>query len=559
MAKTVEERRQYAEYLINTLHGKRVIQQKDDDQYYWDTFQVPDIPKPFQVYYSGRGSRMVDRPLEHLISPKPQVFRKERNKGDIESNARVTAELNRWIMAWRRSIYDAAKKCMLRGECWGHLVLNTVKDPKTGNDMSVPEDEVSILLQTPDPIMVFADYSTEINGVPKEVVISCERSATVIESLFPNWGNPDKKKTVKWFEHWTAKDRYFEADGRPVLNPEIQPNLLGFVPFVHCISGFGFDAFDSAPEHIIVGRLTHSRGPILENVTVRSLIASAINQATFPYINLFIPAGTTYNPNIRDQIMSGPRRINIIDLPAGVTSDFMKRGESLAPEPQVFQHYYNTEKTLSEDDPLILAGGAVGYTGRQSDIIGGFALGRYNEFMDNLTIMMSTVMGQALRMIDNDKLKKYRPSSIKEGDIKGNYDCTVKLKAEDPLARQRLTQEGERLYTEGIIDLRTLHTEHYGKTQNESEDIIDQMAIDKATIHNPYFIEAMAQKVAEHWGMKEELAAAQSQGSEMMKRVGGAGSQGGEPRVGNIKTPLGAEQIDMSLEPKGLRNRPMPQ
>lgn len=552
--KTIEERREYAKYLETELHGRRVTQQKEDDTYYWDTFEVKDIPKPFQVYYSGRGSRMVDRPLEHLISPKPQVFRKERNKGDTESNARVTAELNRWIMAWRRAIYDAGKKCMLRGECWGHLVLNTRKDPKTGKDIPVTDEEVSVLLQTPDPITVFADYSTEINGVPSEVVISCERSAKVIESLFPNWKNESNKKIVKWFEHWTKEDRYFEAEGEAVLTPEIQPNILGFVPYVHCVSGFGFDAYDSAPEHIVVGRLTHSRGPLLENVTVRSLIASAINQVTFPYINIFIPVGSEVNPSIREQFLIGPKRINLI---SGLTPDQVKRGESLAPEPQVFQHFYNSEKTLSDDDPAILAGGQSGYTGRQEDILGGFALGRYNEFMDNLQIMMSTVMGQALKMIDNDKLKEYRPPSLKEDDIKGYYECTVKLKAEDPLARQRLTAEGERLYTEGVIDLRTLHTEHYGKTQNESEDIIDQIAIDKATIHNPYFIEAMSQGVAEDWGMKEQYEAAKAQGSEMMKRVGGVGSQGGEPRVGNVQTPLGAEQIDMSLEPRGQRNRPV--
>ena len=84
--------------------------------------------------------------------------------------------------------------------------------------------------------------------------------------------------------------------------------------------------------------------------------------------------------------------------------------------------------------------------------------------------------------------------------------------------------------------------------------------VDKATIQSPVIGQLLGQMYVKEQGTEEEILALSMQqqtgGGIPLEEKGGIESQGGQPRVGNIKTPKGREEADLSLSESGSRRSP---
>ncbi len=88
---------------------------------------------------------------------------------------------------------------------------------------------------------------------------------------------------------------------------------------------------------------------------------------------------------------------------------------------------------------------------------------------------------------------------------------------------------------------------------------MDKILVDQAIRNNPIVAQIIGQQVAREMGMEEEYRALE-EAQKMMEGTNpevNYGSQGGEPRSGNIKTDLGREQADMSVAQRGARRSPL--
>lgn len=549
--RTVQEIRDLKAYLVDDLHGGRVSQQQTDQSFYEDSFTVPDVPHPFQIYRSGKAARMVDRAVEQIITSNPQVFRIVKKESEYEANQRVMALLNKWIKLCVFAIDECAKKSMVRGEAWLHPVLSGEWDKEEGRGMPVK-------FEVPDPLIVFADYTEEEYGIPSEVIIFCEKHIDPIQEIFPNWKPKDSRsKKVKWLEWWSKEARYFEADGIPVLPDEIQKNILKFVPFGHCYAGFGMSSPDGKPESLVISRLTRVRDRLLQQCTVDSDITSSIHQLTFPYLNLILPENTKAAGDIKEKYKMGPRAFNILYLPDGAK---LQKGEILPPSAEVFQHSERIERYLTEDDPLVLGGVRTGESsGRQTDILGSWASKRYDKFVANIQGLFAIGLGMALRMVDTIP-RTYPKDDLHKNDINGNYTCEVLLKSDNPLDRERLIAQGSRLFANKQISHKRFLIDHYGMTDEQADEEITDILIDQATIYNPMFSEMIGLEFAQERGLESRYDSIKKRRQQLEARLAGLGQTPTTPPAGGrspeVETPTGQEAYDMALAQRGQRMPP---
>lgn len=563
---TVSEIKELQKYLIGTQHANRIQQQEEDDSFYKDTFKVPWIQDLTYIVRTGKAARMIDTPAEHIITSNPQVFREPVGKG-IQQNERVSAELNRWATLLLRQqpqpYKEFVKNLLLRGEAWIYTLHNENFNPDD------PQD-IPIRVILPDPLIVFMDSTQgEKYGRPQRVIISFDRVAWDVKQNYPEWawdqkGNKQWSETVPFLMYWDNDVRYFEADKEALFRDAngdlsngdgIQENIYGFVPFVHSYSGFGRGSPDGDPASLAMGRLRWVRDLLREQCAIRSTLNTLMLRYAHKTRDLSYPAGGPEpTGDIGENYDNTLNAFNIIGLPPGAT---LTVAESQLPEPQVFQHLYNIEQQILNEDPLGLVAQAIGSSGRQQDIVSAAALRRYDTVVENTAHTFAVALGMVgLQMVE--KIPGLMPKGIHKGDINGNYICRIELKATDPIEQDRLRTLGSRLYQMGEIDLLINLTKYQGYTEEEAKKIMARILADNATRNNPLIAQVMGMQAAKEIGMEQEYEILKSQGSkeQPLSPVPQIGSEGGEPRVGNIKTPLGQEMLDMSLVEGGARRGP---
>ena len=148
------------------------------------------------------------------------------------------------------------------------------------------------------------------------------------------------------------------------------------------------------------------------------------------------------------------------------------------------------------------------------------------------------------------------PPGIHKGDINGYYSGQIELKAADPLEQDRLRVMGSRLYQQGEIDLETNLVDYQNYTQEQAKRIKARILADKVSIHSPVVAEMLGVQAAQEMGAMEEYQAIKESrriAERPQPAIPQFGVEGGEPRVGNIKTPRGREEADMSLVQRGVR------
>ncbi len=563
---TLKEIQELKDYLVNTYHHKRTTEQTTDQKYIDDTFDVPFVKEGVGIVRTGKGFRMVSNPAEHIVTDNPQVFREIiRGNGDSEANQRVASELNRWAKLLLRQVphpfKENVKKLLGRGESWLYVIHNNGYDPEDDNDM--PVSVINL-----DPLIVFPDRG-EKNGVPSRMIVCYDRIAGDVQANYPYWTWKNRKNGLKetdkipFFMYWDTDVRYFEADSEPLLTDlrgkpsngdGIQENIYGIAPFVHAYSGFGEGSADGDPVNLAVSRLRKCRSLIGEYTAMRSTVNHIIFQYAHPNMDLmYDPQQWTPPPDFAEKYDRSPGAFNMV--PKTQNGD-LKRGVDMLPDQQLFMYLAKLEQDIDREDPLGTIDQAIGSSGRQQQQATDASLQRFKTIIDNCSHAFSVAFGIGLRMIE--RIPRIKPSGIKENDIAGYYQCRVELASKDPLENDRLRTLGERLYLNGQIDLETNLVKYQGYTVEDAQAIMAKILVDNATRNNPIIAQIMGEQAAREIGMEQQYQALKAQAGmmETTKPLPQTGSQGGEPRVGNIQSPQGMEMADMNLAQRGQRRMP---
>ena len=327
--------------LLDEFHTNRITQQQTDDLYRNDEFGIDFLNKQIKIVRTGKGYRMASAPAEHIITSNPQVFRRQKGNA-VQASERVGVELNRWSRILLRQnpqpYKEYVKKLLGKGEAWSYWFHNNNYDSSDPN--SLPFE-----LVIPDPTIVFVDPEAgEVDGVPNRVIISYERIASNIILNYPKWAWTNRKgrewnKVVPFFMYMDNEVRYWEADGdallldknnKPFNGTGIQPNIYGFVPFVHSYSGFGEGSPDGDPASLAVGRLTKVHDLIAEYTAIRSVIDHLTYKYAYPPIDLeYDPQIWTPPKDFAKEYDRAPGAFNTVPVTQG---GGIKKGVDMLPD-----------------------------------------------------------------------------------------------------------------------------------------------------------------------------------------------------------------------------------
>ena len=542
-------------HYVDTLYAKTRLEQKIDQSYIDDTFDVPEVKAPHRVVRSGIGSRIINAPAEQIITSNPQAYFETSNK-DVAQ--RLSKEINGWFDVMRLSnpniFKEIVKNKLGRGESYIKVCHN---------ESWVADDPVRsglpIIFSVPDPMVVYGSPAEDNcgwkpnSGVPNEVIVFYERQPEDVIGRYPSWKDlkdrKGNKERVDWLEYWNKDIRYFEADGVPVLSGGTQRNIYGFTPFVRKYSGLGKRSHDGELAHLIMSDIRRSRDLIKEECITRSDIASIHHLFAHKPWFLFLPTGEEISEQEIQEMKFGAYALNVLHLPESQISK-LQLGETPLPSAEMYAYLAEITSKIESRHPFIMAGFPFGTSGRQQDMTQSTALNTYYTIVENTENEFATAVEMGLALCN--KVPTLKPEGLHEKDLEADFRCNVKLREVDPIERDRLVTLGDRLWSKGSgsIDLETNLIEFQGRTQHEARKIIAKILADRLTLYNPDVAEVMAMAFADESGMERWLEEAKN------KRMMMEGQQKGlqeampattEQRVkGEVETPLGAE---MGTEP----------
>ncbi len=565
---TLNEIQELKQYYVQDLYIEVRAEQKLDQSFIDDSFSVPQVKPPHRAVKSGIGYTLVSAPGEQIITSNPQVTVHTSKKTFQNSADKLSKEINEvWVKNVSRQIPNAFKESvknkLSRGESFIKVVHNeswvTGKKERYGSH---------VLFLIPEPMVVYASPEEDDCGwipnigVPNKVIICYERQPLEVTLRYPSWQNPekkDKKEGVEWVEYWDKDTRYFEADGIPVLKGGIQPNPYGFVPFVRKYSGFGKRSPDGSLSDLIVSDIRRSRDLIREECSIRSDISSILHIFAHKPVTIRTPSGEEINADeIRKNFDMGSYSLNLLQLPEGSEIYWGEEQNAMMPSAEVFQYLRDVQGQIRERHPFMSAGFPMGASGRQQDMSEMSGMRRYDSVVESTEDEFSTAFEMGVKILD--KIPGLRPDLLVKEDLKIDYQCEVKLRAEDPIESDRKATLGSRLYQTGEIDIHTNLTEYQGYTPEEADEIIENILVDRVTFQSPEIAELMGLKIAQKAGMEEELTMLRQRRMQVEKQATTLGmpmSPTEQTRAqGEVKTPMGREMIDQALAQRGQRSAP---
>ena len=260
----IDEIREYAKAL-KEYHSKRTNEQLADQEYYDDAFSVG-IQQPYHIVRTGTAAKIVDSIVEHLELVMPQVFREPRKNSEDEKKKalKIGRFLNYLVKQWQPELGELYRNGVLRGEFVGQLQYDEEK-------RSTIDNTVPISFTAPDPLNVFCDPYDSV--VPARVIKCFNIKSVVARNLVPK--ATIYRGVAEYLAYWSDDERYFEL-GKEPISIDVEPNYLGFVPFVHGYSGFGKKSSDGDPATLAVGRLRKIRGRLKEECEIESRVDSII-------------------------------------------------------------------------------------------------------------------------------------------------------------------------------------------------------------------------------------------------------------------------------------------
>ncbi len=571
---TIRERKEF----LKDYHSTRTALQIEENNYYLDTFGVPQMKHPQYISRTGTSAWLVDGPASHIVTRNPQAFVKPKKttQSARDSAFAVNALLNYWaqriLMQIPQPYKEFVKKLLLRGDAWLHPILNErwSKD----DILSLP-----VLFPVPDPLNVYGSPKEEY-GIPEYVIVEYQRTPWEVMQKYPGWSNPknagidkEKKNTVDWWEYWDKDVRYFSADDESILKGGIQKNVYGFNPWVHAYSGFGDTSPEGKPEFLAVGRLRRVKDLLLQECAINSDIDSTLHKFARPKVDLILPAGSEFDVGqIQEAYDMGAGAFNVLPLPEGA-----KFGEDtrILPTQEAFQHFYNIRTRIAQEAPPIMAGLPSGSSGRQEDIVGYHFIRRFDSVIESTEVAFAKALNMGMEIlkvvpgflpitqwleVDGKKGEK----KITEADLDNTTDCKIALKAADPIEDDRKLMAGRALKKEGLIDWETFLIEHAGKTPERANEIIEKTIAEMVILNNPILFQALAEKALENLGMHEQLERLREQTSQqekskdkLQKAPVNDGARGGEERQFNAQSPEAREMVDLQLSQRGARRAPL--
>ncbi len=569
---TLAEIKELKDYYTGDLYVNLRAEQKMDASYIDDTFDIPEVKSPHTVFKYGHADKIVSSAAEQLVTSNPQAFITTDKKTDKPSGDKIGREVNEvWMTALKRqtpSLFkELVKNKIGRGESFIRLSHNELW--VTGKKLRYG---LPVIFSAPDPMIIYASPNDDDSGwiprigIPNRVIVCYPRQPIEVVRKYPSWVNPknrhffkvnktDKADLVDWWEYWDKDVRYFEADGQAVLKSGIQPNDYGFTPFVHKYSGFGKESPDGDLSYLAVSDIRKSRDLIKEASIVGSDIASILHLFAHQPVTVILPSGEEINEvDLKRNFDMGSYALNLLFLPPGYE---IKWGGNIIPGPEMFNHYRDIVSEIYARYPFMNSAGFRGTSGRETDLASMTAMRRYETVTDNTEDQVATAVEMAIQICK--KIPKLIPDSLSKSDLEINCQCKVILRADDPLEADRKATLGSRLYQQGEIDLETNLVSYQNKTQDEARNIMDKRMVDNVIMNDPIIGRLIAIQTAKEMGMEEQYTALEQQMGAMQKGLEQPpqiGSQGGQPRVGNIQTPTGQNQIDMSLYQKGARQPP---
>jgi hypothetical protein len=563
-----KEIQEFATYM-GQRHQERIGEQVIDLSFFKDDYILPlmrpDASKPKSenekyIIRTGYVAEMENGITQQTISPKPRVFTDARSKGKQDGADRIATVGNKWvrIMSGYSSnpFEETFKDEFQSGEAWVYVVHNEFLSKYSGDWREKYPDDIPVQFFNLDPMVVFTEPNEEIDGIPKRVIIQYERMVSDIKAHYPDWTPEDGMKKddakVKFILYIDEKQQYAEADKKELFN---RPNIYKFVNLAHGYSGWGKVTADRDPALLAFSRIRMMRDKIVEDSQMASDFQKNIHEFAWKKRTLYMPDSAPFNPAsaFADYHPDDINTVDVIKLPMGSNREDFKVNETQVFGADVFAYRDRVKADLAAEYPSSMRGVATGSSGRQEDILRTMGLAMYDAPLNSCSRLWARAFDMAFKIckIVPDML----PPTIREEDVDSYSELRIDLKKEDPNELSRKSADGDMKYLKGIIDLETNLIEYQGRTKDEAKQIIDKMMADDIMRNDPIIRSIVAQQVAQEMGVtdKYEQMKTQMEGGQPggMNPVVNAGSQGGQPRNMNIKTPTGMEQAGQSMnEPR---------
>lgn len=557
---TVQEIRDYRDYLVQTVYSKTRKEQQTDQTYIDDTFAVPEI-KPVDgkqiIYRSGYGVRIVDAPADQIVTTEPQVFVDGKNKSIAEKLAKYyNTEFIEVLKRGNPNIWKEFNKGQLgRGEAFFKIIHN-----ESWINPQMPKRGLPLFFIVLDPMVVYASPEEDDDGIPDRVVVQYERQARDLLVRYPKWSRPREKteQTALWTEYWDKDVCYFEADGEAVrpAGGGIYPNPYGITPFVRKYSGFGRRSPDGDLASLIVSDIRFSRDLIREECVMRSNIDAQFFLFAHPDLFITSPGELPSIEEINTAMRWGGFHINKIDK---IDPNTKFEWRKIEPSAAMSAHHLSIISQLNQKHPFIMAGFPLGASGRQQDMTETAAGRKYDSTVENCEIAFATAL-EIGKTIIKEVPGLAKETGLSKADLSAPVRVTVRLKADDAVAQGRASAEGSRLYQLGEIDLLEDLVKHKGYTVDGAQTIMNRRIVEDVVTRDPTIRELIAIRTAREMGMEEDYIKIVEQRKQSEKGLSIApqtGLEGGEPRIGNIKTEEGLNQMDVSLTQSPRRMPPM--
>jgi len=535
---SVQEIKQLADDYRSYYRNLRT-QQADDEQFYEGTNDLG-VSEPYRALHMNKARLAVDGVVDHIVTENPVVTRRPL-KGTQEAKTEAD-QIEMWANAFVRQIVLQespnpfkmfVKFLALRGEAvwkahYDDVSAAQLTEPvrKKGEKKAAYDSRYEVwradtanilpaIILCRDPMQVYC-HPEHRRGVPYDVVETFKRRVWDIKLHWPEW-KPEEtladNAEVDWIEYWHRDWRCFIAGGVPVLPDEVQPNVYGFVPYVHAFSGYGLLTAEGKPEQLARSCFYGDREALLALDRRMSQLDSIVALFAFHQV---IAETKELARWLSEQNWGGG---GIIEVPDGALREgrfLVRQGES--PPPGLFNSIEMLERRLNESLPSVVRGEAPRgvEAGYPMALLVGQARLKYGCVLSATNHATAAALGQCLRLYEtlykqpitltgtSAEGKGASMETLDPAILRGDYNLSVTMEASDPEANDRKKLLGAQLHRAGSIPRRH-ELELYHQVPDATLMMAERMAED-IWQNSPILRRALELQQMERMGLGKYIA-----------------------------------------------------